>query len=100
MLQNELPSTLVIVNFWVISHFFTITSSLLSSSRPVGRGVAGVARATPTFDENRVKSIVVPPQLFGEKRHKAHQILVPPHLKIPTYGPVYLRIFLPMLCLF
>ena len=55
--------------------------------RPVVRGVAGVARATPTFDGNRVKSIVVPPQLFGKKRHKAHQILVPPHPKIPTYGP-------------
>ena len=48
-----------------------------------------MARATPTFDENRVKSIVVPPQLFGEKRHKAHQILVPPHIKIPTYEPEY-----------
>ena len=57
-------------------------------NRPVVRGVAGVARATPTFGGNRLKSIVVPPQLFGEKRHKAHQILVPPHLKIPTYGPV------------
>ena len=64
--------------------------------RPVVRGVAGVARATPTFDGNRVKSIVVPPQLFGKKRHKAHQILVPPHLKMPTYGPASLAILFPL----
>ena len=33
-------------------------------SRPVGRGVAGVAQATPTFDGYRVKSIVGHPNFW------------------------------------
>ena len=78
-------------NLGKLFFFITYSNSLLkTSSRPVVRGVAGVARATPTFGGNRVKSIVVPPQLFGKKGTKLIRFWCHPILKFLPTGLLYI----------
>ena len=43
-----------------------------SAHRPVGRGVAGVARATPIFGRSMAKSIVGHPNFWREKALMGH----------------------------
>ena len=66
----------------LVSAMLFLKSEAGCSCRPVGRGVAGVARATPTFGGYRVKSIVGHPNFWRKKA-----LNWPPQLKIPTYGP-------------